>query len=289
MLYGTPGYQPPEFSDDNVTPTPPSDLFTVGRTLAVLCTNFRGFQSTYEFTLPPQSEVPLYERYDSLYRFLQRATALESRRSVPDRRRDGGSALRHPARSRGRSKPASPRPRPARSSPANCSGDYDRPDWRTLPALLVSADDPASGYLASVGTTADDANALVAALEQSPVASVEVDLSRARALIEAGRAEEAATLLDEIAARQRVGMAGRLVPRPDEDVDQRARGRARRVRIACTAAFRVSSRPSSLVACAAESAGKIEARGAVVRHRVAHRPQLHQRRVRPGALPPGAR
>ena len=45
-------------------------------TLAVLCTNFRGFQSTHEYTLPHQSEVPVYERYDSLYRFLQRATAL---------------------------------------------------------------------------------------------------------------------------------------------------------------------------------------------------------------------
>ena len=74
-IYGTTGYQAPEIADDRSRPFP-SDLFTVGRTLAVLCTNFRGFQSTYEFTLPPQSEVPLYATYDSLYRFLQRATAL---------------------------------------------------------------------------------------------------------------------------------------------------------------------------------------------------------------------
>src|SRR4029077_2484429 len=57
-IYGTKGYQAPEIAITG--PTVPSDLFTVGRTLAVLCTNFRGYQNTYEYTLPPQSEVPLY-------------------------------------------------------------------------------------------------------------------------------------------------------------------------------------------------------------------------------------
>ena len=142
----------------------------------MLCTNFRGFQSTYEFTLPPQSEVPLFERYDSLYRFLQRATAPnpDDRFQTADEMADQLFGI---LREVAASKPESPRPRPAGSSPANCSGDYDRPDWRTLPALLVSADDPASGYLASVGTTADDADALVAALEQSPDHTLEVTLS----------------------------------------------------------------------------------------------------------------
>ena len=110
VLYGTPGYQPPEFSDDGVTPTPPSDLFTVGRTLAVLCTNFRGFQSTYEFTLPPQSEVPLYETLRLAVPLPAARDRAESRGSVPDRRRDGGPALRHPARGGGIRK-ASPRAR----------------------------------------------------------------------------------------------------------------------------------------------------------------------------------
>ena len=58
------------------------------------------------------------------------------------------------------------------------------------------------------------------------------------------------------------------------------RSRARRVRIPVSQTFRVSSRRSSRVGCAAESSGKIELAARLLRHRVAHRPQLHQRRVR---------
>ena len=168
------------------------------------------------------------------------------------------------------------------------SGDYDRPDWRTLPALLVSADDPASGYLASVGTTADDADALVTALEQSPVESLEVDLSRARALIEAGRADEAATVLDEIATEHewewRVdwyrGLMRMSTNEPEAALEEFG------------AVYRIL--PGELATklargCAARVERPDRTGGAVLRHRVAHRSQLHQRRVRPGALPPGPR
>src|SRR3954462_2719592 len=41
-IYGTPGFQAPEIADTG--PTVPSDLYTIGRTLAVLCTAFRGYQ-----------------------------------------------------------------------------------------------------------------------------------------------------------------------------------------------------------------------------------------------------
>ena len=44
-------------------PTVASDLFTVGRTLAVLATDFAGYQSTYRYTLPPARAVPLYARF----------------------------------------------------------------------------------------------------------------------------------------------------------------------------------------------------------------------------------
>ena len=72
-IYGTKGFQAPEIADTG--PTAPSDLFTVGRTLAVLCTPFRGYQNTYEYTLPSVDDVPLYATYDSLYQLLLRATA----------------------------------------------------------------------------------------------------------------------------------------------------------------------------------------------------------------------
>ncbi len=74
-IYGTPGYQAPEIGDTG--PTIPSDLYTVGRTLAVLCIDARGFQSTYARSLPAPNDVPLFAEHDSLYRFLVRATAAD--------------------------------------------------------------------------------------------------------------------------------------------------------------------------------------------------------------------
>jgi serine/threonine-protein kinase PknG len=49
-IYGTVGFQAPEIAE--MGPSISSDLFTVGRTLATLCTDFRGYQSQYAFTLP---------------------------------------------------------------------------------------------------------------------------------------------------------------------------------------------------------------------------------------------
>ena len=54
-------------------PTVASDLYTIGRTLAVLLMEFR-FQSVYEFDLPPPVEQEVLAHHDSLYRFLLKAT-----------------------------------------------------------------------------------------------------------------------------------------------------------------------------------------------------------------------
>jgi serine/threonine protein kinase len=54
-VFGTPGYEGPEIQVTG--PSIPSDLFAVARTLAVLCTDFPGQQSTYRFTLPPRESV----------------------------------------------------------------------------------------------------------------------------------------------------------------------------------------------------------------------------------------
>jgi serine/threonine-protein kinase PknG len=69
-VYGSKGYSAPEADD---LPTPVSDLYTVGRTLAVLLADF-AFQSSYERTLPPAGDVPVFRQHESLYRFLQKAT-----------------------------------------------------------------------------------------------------------------------------------------------------------------------------------------------------------------------
>src|SRR4029079_17821786 len=72
-VYGTVGFQAPEIGQAG--PPVSSYLYSVGRTLAVLCTDFRGYQSTYVHALPEPGTVPLYERFDSLYRVLAKATA----------------------------------------------------------------------------------------------------------------------------------------------------------------------------------------------------------------------
>jgi serine/threonine-protein kinase PknG len=76
-IYGTVGYQAPEIEVDG--PSPSSDLYTVGRALAVLAFEFRGFQSTYKHSLP--DGVPLLGEQESLARLLRRATHHD-----PDRR-----------------------------------------------------------------------------------------------------------------------------------------------------------------------------------------------------------
>ena len=50
-IYGTLGYQAPEIAQTG--PSIPSDLFTVGRTLAVLCPTSAGYQTTFAKRSPP--------------------------------------------------------------------------------------------------------------------------------------------------------------------------------------------------------------------------------------------
>jgi serine/threonine-protein kinase PknG len=76
-IYGTVGYQAPEIGTEG--PSVSSDLFTVARALAVLTFEFKGYQSTYKYTLP--DGVPVLEQQESFARLLRRATDPD-----PDRR-----------------------------------------------------------------------------------------------------------------------------------------------------------------------------------------------------------
>ncbi len=70
-IYGTHGYSAPEAAEG---PTAASDLYTVGRTLAVLLMDFR-FQGAHRHGLPSPAEQEVLARHESLHRFLLRATA----------------------------------------------------------------------------------------------------------------------------------------------------------------------------------------------------------------------
>jgi hypothetical protein len=55
-------------------PSVSSDLYTVGRALAVLTFEFTGYSTKYKHSLPDQADVPLLAEQESFYRLLRRAT-----------------------------------------------------------------------------------------------------------------------------------------------------------------------------------------------------------------------
>ncbi|MBC3861567.1 protein kinase [Undibacterium jejuense] len=69
-IYATIGFSAPEASTD---PIAVSDLYTLGRALAVLIMDFK-FSSDYEFKLPSPDSAEVLAENESLYRFLLRAT-----------------------------------------------------------------------------------------------------------------------------------------------------------------------------------------------------------------------
>ena len=71
-IYSTVGYAAPELATKG--PSPASDIYTLARTMAVLCTEFRGFQNSHEHQLRTPDEEPVYAKYESFYRFLAKAT-----------------------------------------------------------------------------------------------------------------------------------------------------------------------------------------------------------------------
>ncbi|MFJ7147645.1 tetratricopeptide repeat protein [Streptomyces sp. NPDC100445] len=71
-IYGTVGYQAPEVAETG--PSVASDLYTVGRTLAVLTFDFQGYTNVYADRLPDPDDIEVFHRYESFYRLLVRAT-----------------------------------------------------------------------------------------------------------------------------------------------------------------------------------------------------------------------
>jgi serine/threonine-protein kinase PknG len=72
-LYGTPGYQAPEFT--RTGPTVASDIYTVGRTLAALTMRMPTDKHGHKLPgIPSPREEPVLRRYPSFSRLLRRAT-----------------------------------------------------------------------------------------------------------------------------------------------------------------------------------------------------------------------
>jgi serine/threonine-protein kinase PknG len=207
-LYGTPGYQAPELAD--VGPSIGSDLYTVGRSLAVLSFDFTGFTSKYAERLPDPADIPLLAAEESYYRLLQRATNRD-----PLRRFGSAGEMADQALGVLREVLAAadgvPRPAPSTQftperrafgtrTEANGTpgGPLDpRAVATVLPLPLVDPTDPGAAFLATL-SSADPAG-VVAALQGAPVRSLEVSLQLVRARVDAGDPAGAAEELRAVA------------------------------------------------------------------------------------------
>jgi len=224
-IYGTVGYQAPEIATQG--PSPSSDLYTVGRALAVMTFEFAGYQGKFSGSLPDPATVPLLAQQESFYRALRRATDPD-----PGRRFDSAGEMAEQltgvlrevlAVADGTPRPAfstlfSPELQAAGVAGATVDGTGDGAVTQlppagaeivaSLPVPQVDAADPAAGYLATLSTLepAQRTAALTAAVagEQGtpqPVAeSAETRLALARSRIVTGDLAGAGTVLADLAA-----------------------------------------------------------------------------------------
>jgi len=224
-LFGTPGYEAPEMTTSG--PSVESDLYTVGRALAVLSFDFPGFSSRYANLLPDSSDVELLDREESYYRFLRRATHPDPRQrfhSAGEMAQQLLGVLREVLSA------ADGIPRASGSSLFTLEREVFGTADATLeghqvamglPVPLVDLTDPAAGFLATLTKTT------VAALKAAPVQSLEVRLQLIRAFIDASDAPAAMDHLQDLpddGSNWRVNWYGGLVAllagQPDQAKDR---------------------------------------------------------------------
>ncbi|GGN66545.1 putative serine/threonine-protein kinase [Actinoplanes lobatus] len=199
-IYGTAGYQAPEMATDG--PSPQSDLYTIGRTLAVLTTDFRGYQSTFKDSLPDRGEFEVYRRHESFYRLLVRATRTDADERFADAAEMSEQmlgVLRQVLATDG-----TPRPAVSRYFTGELRTDLrdEKARWQDLPVPLIDLSDPAAGFLASI--TAADPKTVLAQLRTAPEDTVEVRLRTLRELIVQGDTAAAEMVRDSLEPDWRV-------------------------------------------------------------------------------------
>lgn len=200
-VFGSKGYTAPEASDD---PTPLSDLYSVARALAVLLADF-DFQGEYEYTLPDDADVPVFQQYPSLYRLLLKATRADReqrfqtaeemaeqlvgvlREIVIDSDQDNGPVASNVFGGDG-------------DTPTGPVTPADR--VRSLPVVKIDPKDPLAGVILNAAATPDPARRytlLESALRQTPD-SAELQTRLADTLLAGGYVTEALDLLDRYKA-----------------------------------------------------------------------------------------
>ncbi|GAB78629.1 serine/threonine-protein kinase [Austwickia chelonae] len=196
-IYGTIGYQAPEIAQTG--PSVASDIYTIGRTLTVLTTEFRGYQTTYATSLPPMQQVPAFVDYPAFYQLVAKACALDPDdrfTSVEELRVQLDGVLRRVVRDR-RGSPA--------ASQTHASLFFEAPvtqnenfAWWELPALLPDGDDPMTGWLQTVQS--QEPVTRYEQLAKAPTMSSEVLLEQARTGIRGQRHDLVARATDMLLA-----------------------------------------------------------------------------------------
>ena len=205
-IYGTVGYSAPEAGEG---PTIVSDLFTIGRTLAVLLTNIKGFSKEHLYTLPSPQEEPLFATQESLYRFLLKAT-----QQNPDERFQSADEMADQLLGVLREVVATETntPRPAASNifssdmlALTSSSDFGaiKPTYQQLPIPMLDSTDPGFNMALNAGAVVDP-NQRIASLKQALqqfANSAEIQLRLANSLIEIGDYNQVESTLAEVEAK----------------------------------------------------------------------------------------
>jgi serine/threonine-protein kinase PknG len=196
-VYGTVGYQAGEIAQDG--PSVESDLFTVGRMMAVLSFDFKGYTSTYATTLPSRDSIPLLAEFESFDRALRRATNARRERRFSSAAEMAGqlTGVLREVLALGDGKP-----RPAISTLFTgermaVGTDLEKPTGAqfaaALPIPTVDPADPNAGALATLGGAPRQ---IINALNSLPNPSTEVYYRLVRAEIEDGGLDQARKWLD---------------------------------------------------------------------------------------------
>ncbi|WP_037345497.1 serine/threonine-protein kinase [Sciscionella sediminilitoris] len=210
-IFFTTGYAAPELASDG--PSVQSDIYTVGRMLAVLSFDFSGYTKRYQYSLPSPKEVPLFSLFESYYRLLRRSTHQHANNRFASAEEMSDQlvgvlrevlALSSGQERPGRSTQFGPELRTFGSEEMLHGWDGERPappEWSdviaALPVPQSDTSDPAAGLVSSAAGS--EPRELLDVLRGAPEDSVEAPLWRARARIELGELYSAA---QELAAAE---------------------------------------------------------------------------------------
>ena len=193
-IYGTVGFQAPEVAKEGTSVA--SDLYTVARTLAVLIFEFKGYQSTYETTLPSPTDVPILAQHDSLYRWLLKGTAPQPEdrfQSAEEMRDQLLGVLREVTAAVSAGTVTRSTPSRLFETPAVAG---DRLDWADLPVVAVDPQDPMASWLPSV--TAENPADRLQALASAPEQTVGVAMASGYAAMAGGQLQQASNISDSM-------------------------------------------------------------------------------------------